>query len=112
MQRNGNTVLTMILGSFCLALEGCYTVRLNPIPEVIANSVPVPASLDISAETAAFTYDVRSGAAGVANRWRILVGEALVQYADAYLRPVFPQAKTFRLQYRSKASMCMTSRRT
>jgi hypothetical protein len=47
--------------------------------------------VEIPEETAAFTYDVRSVASGAANRWRILVGEALVQYAEAYLGPVFPQ---------------------
>jgi hypothetical protein len=72
-------------------LGGCYTVRLNPIPAVEASPLPISSTLEISEETAAFTYDVRSLAAGGGNRWRIMVGEALVQYAEAYLRPVFPQ---------------------
>ena len=34
---------------------------------------------------------LKSGTAGAANRWRILVGEALVRYAEAYLKPVFSE---------------------
>lgn len=52
--------------------------------------MPLTASIEIPPETASYTYDVRSIAAGGANRFRIMVGEALTQYAEAYLRPAFP----------------------
>jgi len=68
----------------------CYTVNLAPISAVPAEPLPVSARIEIPAQSAQFTYDVHSAAAGAANRFRILVGEALVQYADAYLLPVFP----------------------
>jgi hypothetical protein len=81
----------LLLSVAPLMLGGCYTVKLNPIPVVEASPLPISAAVEISEETSALTYDVNSFAAGAANRWRILVGEALVQYAEAYLRPVFPQ---------------------
>jgi hypothetical protein len=79
-----------LLIATALLCSGCYTVNLNSIPAVQGSPMPVTAQLDIPPETAVYTYDVRSMAAGAANRFRILVGESLVQYAGAYLRPAFP----------------------
>lgn len=68
---------------------GCYTVEMPAIDAVPSAPLPLAARVDVDAETAEFTYDVRSWSAGIANRWRMHVGAALAQYADAYLRPAF-----------------------
>ena len=86
-----NQLSASLLIASLVATAGCYTVNFHLIADVPANRLPISARLDIPPETAKFTYDVRSAAAGAANRFRILVGEALSQYAKAYLRPVFPE---------------------
>jgi hypothetical protein len=50
----------------------------------------LPAHIVIPPETAQAQYDVRSGMAGVANRWTIAIGPAIVDYANAYLPSAFP----------------------
>lgn len=53
--------------------------------------MPVSATIDIPDSAANYTYSFRSGTAGVANRWKVLVGDAVVKYTEAYLPSVFPK---------------------
>jgi len=85
------------LGMVLALSMGCYTVQLKPIPEVAGRPLGETATIDVPGESASYVYDVRSFAAGVGNRWRIEVGDALVKYAEAYLRPVFPEGDDLRI---------------
>ena len=85
------------LGVMLVLSLGCYTVQLQPIPGVPGQPLGETATLDVPAESASYVYDVRSFAAGAGNRWRIEVGKALVMYAEAYLRPVFPEGDDLRI---------------
>jgi hypothetical protein len=70
-------------------LTGCYTVQLPPPDAHLAGDpIPVRAAVSVPPETADRTYEVRSGLAGVANRWTVDSGDAVANYAAAYL----PQA--------------------
>jgi hypothetical protein len=77
---------------------GCYTVQLQPISEIPGQSFGETATIDVLEPSANYVYEVRSFAAGFGNRWRIDVGDGLVQYAEAYLRPVFPEGDDLRVQ--------------
>jgi hypothetical protein len=71
-------------------LSGCtYNVVLQPHPTTENTELPVSAEISIPEQTAQYHYDVSSATAGFANTFRIAVGPALVQYAEAFLRPVF-----------------------
>lgn len=72
-----------------VSLTGCYNVALNPISPVSGSLIPINGRLEVPRQTADYTYDVRSAAAGYGNRFRIHVGKALAQYAKAYIDPVF-----------------------
>ncbi len=72
-----------------VTLSGCYNVRLSPIEPIEATPVAIAAHVEIPPESATYTYKVQSVAAGAANTFTIHVGEALVQYAEAYLKPTF-----------------------
>lgn len=86
------------LGMLLALSMGCYTVQMQPIPEVPGQPFGETATIDVPEQSANYVYDVRSIAAGFGNRWRIAVGDALVQYAEAYLRPVFPAGDDLRIQ--------------
>jgi hypothetical protein len=77
---------------------GCYTVQLPAIPEVAGRATTRTATTDIPIGSATYVYDVRSFVSGIGNRWRIEVGDALVKYANAYLRPIFPEGDDLRIQ--------------
>jgi len=75
-----------------LSLIGCqHIVALPEIKPIEGDTIPVSARVEIPAESANRVHKVRrSFAAGLASRWTIEVGDALVRYAQAYLTPVFP----------------------
>ena len=80
---------TSLLSFGVLSSTGCYTVGFHEIAPVTGNDIPVAARVEIPDSTRKMTYDVRSAAAGAANRYRIPVGKTFAQYADAYLTPAF-----------------------
>lgn len=92
-----------LLCSTTFLTAGCYTVNLHPIPPVAGSELRLTAQLEFPPETAGYTHVVRSAAAGIGNRFTILVGETLVQYGGAYLRPVFPEGNdaTIRIEIES-----------
>jgi hypothetical protein len=69
----------ILLASITLLASGCYTVSFHDVAPVTGETVPVSAQIEIPDETRKMTYDVRSAAAGAANRFRIPVGKTLVQ---------------------------------
>ncbi len=70
---------------------GCYTVGFDSVEPVPSDSpVPYRGMVTMSAESAAYTYKVRSAAAGAANTFTIEVGKVLQMYADAYIPHAFP----------------------
>lgn len=87
----------LLLGLLIAAMSGCYTVRIETIPDVPGERLGPTAAIVLPPETAAYVYDVHSVAAGAANRWRIEVGQALGQYAEAYLRPLFSEGDDLRI---------------
>jgi len=76
---------SLLTAVMLVEIPGCYTVTLSSIPAVPNETIPIRAQIEIPPETAAFTYEVRSAAAGIGNSWTIEVGAALTQYANAYL---------------------------
>ena len=79
----------LLIGSL-LCSAGCtYNVVLENHPPVANLELPVSANIVISDPTSTYFYDVSSATAGYANTFRIEVGRALVQYADAFLSPLF-----------------------
>ena len=85
------TRMSLLAGVIALALlSGCYHVTLPP-PEAVTMTGPlVPARVEIPPETAQAEYVVHSAMAGAGNRWTIAVGQAILDYADAYLPSSFP----------------------
>lgn len=88
----------ILLASITLLASGCYTVSFHDVAPVTGDTVPVSAQIEIPDETRKMTYDVRSAAAGAANRFRIPVGKTLVQYADAYLPSAFQTGEDINIQ--------------
>jgi len=87
-----------LLVSILLLSSGCYTVSFHDVDPVTGNDIPISAQIEIPDKTRKMTYDVRSAAAGGANRFRIPVGQTLAQYADAYLKPAFQAGDDVNIQ--------------
>ncbi len=80
-----------LAGPLLLALlAGCYHVALTPPVPMVRETALLPARIEVPPTTAQTTYTFRSGLAGLANRWTIQVGQAVTDYAHAYLRDAFP----------------------
>lgn len=74
-----------MLIALALLSYGC-TIKLAPVAPNVTTRIPIPARVEISPDTAA--TDFKTGA------YRILIGQAVVQYAQAYLAPAFPAGDT------------------
>jgi hypothetical protein len=70
---------------------GCYTVAITPVPRQPEGLVPLSARIDIPEATRDYTMAFRCWSGGIGNRWKVLVGDSVVKYADAYLPSLFPQ---------------------
>jgi hypothetical protein len=88
MHTTGSTRLAVFL--LLALLAGCYHVALTPPAPVAPEAPLLPAHIEIPPATAQATYTLRSGLAGIANRWTIQIGRAVVDYAHAYLPNAFP----------------------
>lgn len=82
-----NVVLAIVAGA---SFGACHHVRLDPIPPAPVERLPLTARYDIEPLSTVYEFSMRSFAAGIANKWTIHVGEALSQYARAYLGEAFP----------------------
>lgn len=90
-------ILLSILIFSLIFSYGCYTVKITPVAKQPEKFLPVKATIIIPPETKNYTYKFRSWAAGIGNRWKVLVGDAVCQYSDAYLPSLFPQGNDLNL---------------
>lgn len=67
------------------ATGACHHVVLDPVPPVPTDPMPFSARYEVEPLSATYAYSMRSFAAGIANKWTVHVGEALVSYSQAYL---------------------------
>ena len=81
-----------------LLTMGCYTVAITPVRSIPKDQVPVSATIAIPDSAANYTYSFRCWTAGIANRWKVLVGDAIVKYTEAYLPSVFPRGDDVTVQ--------------
>jgi hypothetical protein len=88
-RRRSCRVRRVVLAALAL-LAACHRrVALDPIASVPTAPLPLAATVRVSERTASYVYAANSFMAGGANQWDIEVGQAITQYADAYLAHAF-----------------------
>jgi len=85
------------LAFYLTVCSGCYTVAITPVQKRPEDFIPVKARIEIPERTRNYTISFRSWAAGVANRWKVMVGDAVVRYSDAYVPSLFPAGDDVRV---------------
>jgi hypothetical protein len=89
----------LLIGVVSAVGSGCYTswlvrdpsVHLEPRPPQSLDAIPASARIELTPRSASYTYEVESRAAGRSKPHTIYLGEALVRYSEAYLRPAFDE---------------------
>lgn len=77
----------------CSFASGCYTVAISTVHPVPKQQVPIRAALRLPPETRNYQYSIRSWTTGIANRWTVMVGDAVVKYSDAYMPALFQEGE-------------------
>jgi hypothetical protein len=93
--------VALLIGGVSIFGSGCYTswlvrdpsVHLEPGAPQFLDSIPARACIEVTPRSASYTYRVDSRAAGRSKPQTIYLGEALVRYSDAYLRPAFDKGE-------------------
>jgi hypothetical protein len=99
LSRGRRLALVALLVPIAL-LPACYTVGFHSVEPVASKAMSYRATLHFPKETATYTYDVRSVAAGIVNKFTIRVGEILQEYGHAYLDSAFPEGEEIDIEIR------------
>ena len=91
--------IVVLIGGVSTLGSGCYTswlvrdhtIHLQPSGPQSLDSIPARARTQVTPRGASYTYEVRSRAAGRSKPYTIYLGEALVQYSEAYLQSAFDE---------------------